>query len=339
MSQPFVDAAINSQKLVLKLNLQYRYYFSDKFLHFLDANKKYSSSGYMEKLRNMNTTVIDPYNSYAGLSFIDVASKDRSEIITGIEIDKIKKLFIEWIEANYPVEKYPRTDSFNKDMTNHFSTWCRTQMDDKEFWTKHRIDIRAGRFIKRFLGVADRDSEEFSNIYKSHLDSFDYTLTIVGGEDIIKYYNKKTYDIQNGNGGLHNSCMGFTEELDEAYRKSGQPTLSHRLQFYAKNQNCGLLILRYKGSEKIKGRALIWKASDGKIYVDRVYVDFDSDFFIYRKYIKDNKCHSHIFGDRPSLRIESNENIRQQFSSERCAVPYLDSMSYDPTHNIIRMNC
>ena len=131
--------------------------------------------------------------------------------------------------------------------------------------------------------------------------------------------------------------MGYNAEIDLAYKKAREVELSKRLQFYSENENCALLILKLKGSNKIKGRCLIWKTTDNKIYMDRVYVDFDSDFFLYKKYASDHGYYSHIMANRPlgGMEVKSNKSIEALFGKTSTPTAYLDTFGYTRSSNRI----
>jgi len=293
--------------------LEVKYYYSNRFIHFLETNIDYSVYNYYSKIMNNEKQII---NSEFNGSYIDIGRKN--DTITYIPEDKIVKLYKEeCIEAGKML----------------FSNWIIRQNRLEPVWNKYRVEIKIGRFLRKFIpDMRDVEVEEFTNLYKSYVDGFGYEMEIVKGEDIIKYYNIENQDIQNGGSSLDGSCMAYSTSSE---RYGG--TITKRLQFYALNENCGLLILRYKGSTKIKGRAIIWTTTGAKKYVDNVYVDNESDFFLYKKYIIDNGCTSMSItgGDKP-MEVESNEKIKELFSSRELDPPYLDTFAYYADSNKIR---
>lgn len=57
---------------------------------------------------------------------------------------------------------------------------------------------------------------------------------------------------------------------------------------------CSLMILKSDvDTEKIIGRALVWKLSNGNTYMDRIYTHFDSDVNLFRNYAKQNGWVTH----------------------------------------------
>jgi hypothetical protein len=319
-----------------KINPQIYYQFSNKFSHFLDTNRYYTVDTYITNLISKNGKLI---TSDFSVTLIDVG--ENSDSISYIESDRLIKMFQ---EDNTVKEKNNLT----------FSTWLMDSSKNPEFWKQNRTEMKAGRFIKRLFNFGDKTCEEFANLYKSYNDSFNYEFQIVGGQDIIKYYNKDNYDIVNANSSLAKSCMAFSTKDEQYMGTSGIETFADRLQFYASNPNCGLLLLKNKNSKKIKGRCLVWKTKTGEIYLDRVYVDFESDFFLYKKYATDNNYYSHVLNNKPKiLEIESNDKIKELFGyrttrrrewRQLCrpsvgqkirSTPYLDSLVYDSINNKI----
>lgn len=303
-----------------KLNPIFYYQFSNRFMHFLDINKYRAQDTCISSLLSKQGKVVT--NDFTG-TLIDIS--DNNDTISYVETDRLVKLFME--EKVYT----------EKNNTN-FSHWFNNIVcKDPEMWKLHKTEIKAGRFLKRFFNYSDRTCEDFANLYKSYNDSFNYEFEIVGGEDIIKYYNKDNYDIVNGNSSLNKSCMAYFSSDDVYMKRNGGETVSDRLRFYSLNPNCAMLILRKKKSKKIKGRCLLWKTINNGIYMDRVYVDFESDFYLYKKYATDNNYYSHVMNNRPpNMEVQLNDEIKKLFSREaqkRSSIPYLDSFSYDYTTN------
>ena len=303
-----------------RINPKFYCYYSNRFIHFLETNKHYTLHPYMEIISSKEKKLVDERCS---ITLIDIGS--TNDMISYIEADKLLKLFMEDEEFK------------NEKSEVNFSKWITSNYTKSETWKKYRTEVKAGRFLKRFIPTStDVQCEEFNNIYKSYLDGFNYSFEIVGGDEIIKYFNKDNYDITNRNGGLFKSCMAFDDQIESSFTRNRLSTISSRLQFYSKNPNCALLILRYKGSDKIKGRCLIWKTMGNRIYMDRVYVDFDSDTFLYKKYGMDNNYYAHVLNRRTSMEIESNREILNLFRNAE--IPYLDTFRYDRNANRITYN-
>lgn len=154
--------------------------------------------------------------------------------------------------------------------------------------TKGRGEIKIGKVIKYIISVIDKngdltiplpkdkDIEQFVNIYKATSLNTDFKFKLVKGDDIAKYYNKKKYLTENGS--LGSSCM--SEESKGTFK------------IYSQNESkVQLLIYIDEKSDKISGRALVWKLKDSpceaRYFMDRVYTNSDSDFYKFRQYAEE----------------------------------------------------
>lgn len=147
-----------------------------------------------------------------------------------------------------------------------------------KIWTSGRTEMKIGRYAKRiFTSVAkkqikDSEIETFVNLYKSSYDDrkgISERFEFVSGEEIKKWYLSSNY--QDGGGTLNNSCM----------RYRGAQTY---FDIYIKNPEvCKLMILK-NDDELLVGRALLWRLSDGRNYLDRIYTSVDSDAVLFREY-------------------------------------------------------
>ena len=104
--------------------------------------------------------------------------------------------------------------------------------------------------------------KKFNNAVKSKRENIFKDFKIVKDEDIRKYYLYESYESDNHT--LGGSCMRY--EKCQKY-----------LDIYVKNPEvCQLLILKSDDDkDKIKGRALIWKLTNGEYYMDRIYLKFN----------------------------------------------------------------
>lgn len=157
-------------------------------------------------------------------------------------------------------------------------------------WSTSRNPYRIGRWTNSILNLAgesfsNSDIEKFVNDYKSNIsilnDSFS-KFDVVDRYDIHHWYHNRNYESVSGT--LGSSCMaGVPDKV---------------LQLYIQNPNvCRLVILysdngslkdgKYK-SNKIVGRALLWKLSDGRTFMDRIYTIKDSDVNLFKKYAEHN---------------------------------------------------
>ena len=134
---------------------------------------------------------------------------------------------------------------------------------------KSRIVADLGRLVNKvFPGkYTDSEREQFVNQFKAALlDAAENApkFDLVSGEEIIKWYDGKTYISETGT--LGDSCMRYDR-------------CSTYFDIYTQNEAvCRLLIL--KEGNKILGRSLIWKldkpVGGAEYFMDRVYSIDDS---------------------------------------------------------------
>ena len=280
------------------------YIFSDEFIVFLDLNIKYP---FINKIKQSNGKIIQDENPQ--ITFIKCSGED----ISFVPVTNIIK--------NYQNNKEGQASIYN--YINNLTV-------RKRYFKSENVTVKAGRFIKKMVSnISDAEVEEFVNLYKSFINNDSYEMSIVHGEDIRKYYNRANQDAMEANGGsLYNSCMNYKEETDPKYS---------RLVFYTKVPNVGLLILKDKGSEKIKGRALIWTAVDGRKYIDYVYITKPAERYLFKKYAEENDCLSNMNNDPFSdLVIECPDEVKNL--SEDNYMTYLDTFKYHKNQNLIKGN-
>ena len=214
------------------------------------------------------------------------------------------------------------------------------QHDDRlsNIWTFNRNKIRTGRLIRSILNTAkikftDKEIEDFVNLYKSAFEiqnnSF-LKFKLVKGEDIAYWYNKDRYE-GGGRSTLGNSCMA---DVDSEY-----------FDIYCNNENCSLLILfgdsgsintdgSYK-SDKIKGRALVWKTTTGDVFMDRIYTNYDSDINLFKEYAFKNGWWCKTDQDSSTEFTAMNGTDKKEakyvvkLENADCRYyPYVDTLSY-----------
>ena len=88
-------------------------------------------------------------------------------------------------------------------------------------------------------------------------------LKLVQGEEIRHWYNERNHSKIVTDGGLHWSSM--KHEHMQPY-----------FDLYTSNSNVYLLVSTRQdddGVERLLGRALVWKATDGQLFMDNIYAD------------------------------------------------------------------
>jgi hypothetical protein len=110
--------------------------------------------------------------------------------------------------------------------------------------------------------------------YNKWISNYDSSMfDIVKGNDILKYYLEDNY--YNKSGDLGSSCM-----RNENYQ--------NQIEFYAKNENISLIILKAKDSDTILGRSLLWTTTEGVKVMDRIYTCNSKIVSFFHKYAEEN---------------------------------------------------
>ena len=200
----------------------------------------------------------------------------------------------------------------------------------KKVWSSNRQEVKVGRAMRALLRAAgittfaDRDFEVFVNLYKATIDKmndkFSY-IEVVRGGDIAHWYHAENYFQRSGT--LGSSCM------------AGAP--DSWLEVYTANPEVGLVIYKsMDDTDKIIGRALLWKLKDGKEFLDRIYTVNDSDVQLFRDYAKENgwyyKEHNNssdsgyaIAPDGSRVSLDLTVNLTDASMDN---FPYLDTLKY-----------
>lgn len=110
--------------------------------------------------------------------------------------------------------------------------------------------------------------------YTKMLSNYDESLfTVVTGDDIVKYYHYSNYFKNSGD--LGSSCM-----RNDSNVKS--------IEFYAKNSNVSLIVMKPKDVDSIMARALLWTTTDGTKVMDRIYTCDSRLVSLFHKYAEQN---------------------------------------------------
>jgi hypothetical protein len=271
----------------------------------------------------------------------------KSKGISG-EIAKIIVEFIvgeNWIEGENVKQNY--FDVTDKDNMVSFIMQSKLSEISADDWDEEidpslpynmrgRGEISVGRLVRYILTLIDKtnglsikpkdkDIEEFVNLYKSTSVDTNFKFELVKGSDISKYYNQKNYFSMQGS--LGGSCM--SDETKKIFK------------IYTENESkVSLLIYRDEKTDKISGRALVWKLKDSpcsaKYFMDRVYSNHDSDFFRFRQYAEENgflykqKMNSY-FEDNVSFRYKGGDvfgEIRVKLDGDFKNYPFVDTLCF-----------
>ena len=280
-------------------------FFSKEFTKVV---KNVNESKSANRVSILLQTIINEDHETVDINFID-CEKDMDDKISFITDKKLNKLYVDSSEDNMK--------SFIKKIKS-----------DKDFWShESRTKIKIGRFVRKIientylnkLGTVftDAEIESFVNNFKGFLGlrRNKCKFEVVKGEEIKKWYLHNNY--QNTKGQLGASCMRL-KKCQEFF------------DIYTENPKiCKLLILRSDNDEnKIKGRALLWKTSDGDLYLDRVYTNNDSDIVLFNEYAKRELGCKSTYDDVYSPNGEYAELCVKPTKTDFEKYPYMDTFRF-----------
>lgn len=152
-------------------------------------------------------------------------------------------------------------------------------------WHKSRNPIKIGRLVNTLFPNKFTNSqiETFVNKFKSKNQKLPCKFEL--WKSIPQAYDTNNYSTKYGEANqLHNSCM------NDAYDEI--------LDFYVHNDRsveCLVLLedeidtQTGEFSQKIIGRALVWRTTEGDLFMDRVYFIHDKDYHSFIDYAKQHK--------------------------------------------------
>jgi hypothetical protein len=275
-----------------------RLYYSDDFRNILIKIQGRSSIAQALLASEDSNQMLDIY------TLIDIT--DKNDTISLIQVNRITR--------------------DNPDLGETLPYNIRDKKRGSDFWNKARTDIGVGRWTRRIFTevhkstILDSKIEEFVNLYKSAIDGGDLNkFELVSGEDIRKWYHENNYDQRRGQ--LGNSCMRYHNCQDF-------------FDIYINNTEvCQLLVLKSEDDkDKITGRALVWKLTDGEYYMDRVYTINDSDKLLFQDYARVNKIKNSFDNNsgNSNLEVKLGDYTYEKY-------PYMDTfVVYNPTTKILR---
>lgn len=279
------------------------------------------------------------YNKFKFTSLINEAimqyDKDFLTIISDIKF-KTKNNIADVIlsTSNRDIdnkENYIRISNGKSDMVE-FKNDDKVERDG--FTSVPFSEIKIGRIIRRILDTVkyiynDKEIEDFVNLYKSEIETRNGKFSefkIVKGEQIKKYYLIDNYSYED-EGSLQKSCMSL--ERCQKY-----------LDIYTKNPDkVSLLVQLEEETERVKGRALIWKLDKPQNYtfLDRIYTTHEKDINIFKRYADEKGW---LYRDIQNYEFEDitilNKDIRMNFVDIEIKLnnfnfkqyPYIDTTPY-----------
>lgn len=185
------------------------------------------------------------------------------------------------------VGSYIKKDNKSIDTISYLPEGKYHENYDEEFFNidKSRVSVKIGRFVNKFikketfesLGIKSTDVENFVNLFKSYFTTDTDKLTIVEGDDILKWYLEENYTRPSGNkiGSLWNSCMRQSER-------------NQFMKIYSDNKNVKMLIF-LSDDGLLRTRALLWesvKDDNGNSYkfMDRIYSVYEHDTHLFKSW-------------------------------------------------------
>jgi hypothetical protein len=205
-------------------------------------------------------------------------------------------------------------------------------------WTTARNPLRLGRMARAILtaGSVEFTDHELSQFVEQFTATFDFAadalrqFDVVSGNDIHKWYDQNRYVA--GGGSLNHSCMSSASRS--------------KLSIYCNNVNVSLVILYDDAGEvvdgkytsnKIKGRAILWKNCDinGEVatFMDRIYTTFESDTELFKQFaekeeffFKTNQGYGGQSISNGTRTIDRPDIICNLNESDFGMYPYMDTM-------------
>ena len=254
--------------------LRYNNFLEDLILEkMIQESALYYTKEFKDKIYNIrfkspiaqNLIDIEGVDVKADMTFISFGDEKGN-----IKFSQIKNILS--LVKKYYKEKYEKNwDSFMEEWLELFLKRIEnSEIKNNEINTlwndggikdaKSRVETGIGRFVNKVFPskYTSEEVEKFVNLFKKDEEDED-NFELVTGDEIIKWYNQNTY-IQDS-GDISGSCMRYSR-------------CSTYSDIYTQNPEvCQLLILRE--GDKIKGRALVWKLSQGlggaEYFMDRVY--------------------------------------------------------------------
>jgi len=267
------------------------------------------SKSFIDKLRLINSPISDEIiNMDRKMSHFTFIKDNSDGTIQYSEADKTLKLL---------EETFGTVREFD---AQNWLTQIRNPSAENFIWTKNRIDIKIGKFIKRFLDsdkFSDSEIENFVNKWKSLIktdDRFEYWE----GQNIPDAYITSNYYGQYSYNPLWNSCMNDRTDL---------------VDFYVFIRDLKMVVL-INNDNKILGRALLWKDIEGRSILDRIYYINDPDYYKFIELAKSKKWYykKSNKGNQWSLENQTLDlDIKVKYPKEAIQpgmFPYLDTLPF-----------
>lgn len=302
------------------------YQFESMDISSLKELPMFYSSSFKKILNSINTRV--------SKELLKLMNSDAT-----FKFSYVKELDLEYVSV-LPVNKALRIDGVtDNDLTN--------PSDNSPLWgEKFRTPMKLGGFINSVIVASNVEVADFVNKYRAYLDSKNYTLKLVKGEEIRYWYHVKNYynptpdivdrdDLPEGaldpRTTLMKSCLKQAEK---------QPFFD----IYCKNVDQISLLIMTDKNNKLRARAIVWHdcfVADNPenptrgVLLDRIYYTSESDVDIFINYAKERgwfykptqakEVYSFIMNGAICNR---SITTRLKVHGEFAYYPYIDTMCY-----------
>ena len=278
--------------------------------------------------------VITKYLVHQLLESVMVTSREFASIIYDMP-DKISDIIFDIIEDNTDIKTNYNSIDINKEKNDEISfipdsQYQRFLTKGDDITTKTKSNAKIGRMVGQILKdnghseFTPSDIEKFVNSFKAawnkRMGIINRKTEVVKGKDILKWYNSTNYNSDKGT--LGNSCMRYSK-------------VNSFMKIYAENpEKISMVIITDEG--KLVARSLFWildETTQGskKFYLDRIYVEKDSDVDFLYDWVVENLC-------------DGNQNILSSYKNDdhnKCEMKVIlnkttfDSYPYADTFNYL----
>jgi hypothetical protein len=201
----------------------------------------------------------------------------------------------------------------------------------------NRSNMKIGRLVAKLYpdmfsvsGKPGEDIESFVDLVKSSRTKTEGEFKIVKGKDIVKYYDKSSYESNIGGSTLAGSCMAGSH-------------CSRYIEFYNDNDVEMVMLMSDKEEDKIIGRAILWtihRINDKSVnrkFMDRIYYTQYSDV---SKFIELAKKNNWLYKNTQDFYSETDICDPETDTYERLSLyteidedysgpyPYMDTLKY-----------
>lgn len=289
-----------------------RMFFSDKLIEVLESMQSVIAKELLELLKK---------NIEYSFSYVDLA--DNVETVSILPVNRLNRM--EGVKDDDLIVPQPNS----------------------VVWGKYGRQInRVGAFATRLLPeyAGTKELENFVHEFKSKLDSENYTLRIVDGEELRKYYHVDTY--YNPTPGIIDKPPDGRPDPRSVLMKSclKHPEKQGFFDIYVKNPDNIKMLIMLNKKEQLVARALIWynvfvvdkpESPTKGTLLDRIYYTNESDVNIFIDYAKKNgwsykthqvkDCLTFIFNG-----VEINKPISTRLPNHGYykTYPYIDTLCF-----------